>query len=115
MNNERLDRMDKARHFLPEPGPLVVGELIEELRKAQNHLETAWAVIANAGVSLGDWKSMTPDWQEAAEKWRDEWLQMIVTESALEVCFCPVDVQSLSQSKGSPARPKPACGPVSLR
>lgn len=96
--------MDKARHLLPEPGPIVVGELIEELRKAQSHLETAWGVIANAGVSLGDWSSMPPEWQEAAEKWRDDWHQMIVMEPPLEVCFCPVDVQSESMDD------KNACG-----
>lgn len=77
MNNEQLNKMDVARHLLPEPGPEVVGELIAELRKAQDHLETAWGVIANAGVSLGDWSSMTPEWREAAEKWRDEWLRML--------------------------------------
>ena len=77
MNAERLNAMYQARHLLPEPGPEVVMELIAELRKAQDHLETAWGVIANAGVSLGDWNSMTPEWREAAEKWRDEWHRML--------------------------------------
>lgn len=77
MNAEKLNKMDVARYLLPEPGPEVVGELIAELRKAQGHLEIAWGLIANAGVSLGDWNSMTPEWREAAEKWRDEWLGMI--------------------------------------
>jgi len=47
-----------------------------ELRKAQDHLESAWCVIANAGTSLGDWNSMTPEWRGAAEEWRDEWLSV---------------------------------------
>jgi hypothetical protein len=84
MNAEKLNKMDAARHLLPEPGPEVVGELIAELRKAQDHLETAWGVIANAGVSLGDWKSMTPEWQDAAEKWRDEWHKMLSANARLD-------------------------------
>lgn len=58
------------------PIPENVEELKTELRKAQEHLEMAWLVIANAGVSLGDWKSMPPEWQEVAIKWRDQWHQM---------------------------------------
>jgi hypothetical protein len=77
MNIEYLNKMDMCRHLLPEPAPEVVGELITELRKAQEHLEMAWLVISNAGVSLGDWKSMTPEWQEVAIKWRDQWHQML--------------------------------------
>jgi hypothetical protein len=42
-------------------------------------------VIANAGVSLGDWKSMTPEWQEAAEKWRDEWHKMLSANAAADL------------------------------
>jgi hypothetical protein len=53
-----------------------VEELKAELRNAHEHLEMAWCVIANAGVSLGDWKSMTPEWREVAIKWRDQWHQM---------------------------------------
>lgn len=53
-----------------------VEELKEELRKTQEHLEMAWIVIANAGVSLGDWTSMTPEWQKVASNWRDQWHQM---------------------------------------
>ena len=70
-----------ARHLLPEPGPEIVRELIVELRRAKDHLETAWAVIANAGVTLGDWSSMTPEWYEAARKWRDEWHKMISADT----------------------------------
>lgn len=32
-------------------------------------LELAWGVIANAGG--GDWSKETPEWQEAAARWRD--------------------------------------------
>lgn len=30
---------------------------------------TAWAIIANAGE--GDWSRETPDWRDAAVRWRD--------------------------------------------
>jgi hypothetical protein len=33
-------------------------------------LETAWGIIANAGG--GNWHTQTTEWQEAAERWRDE-------------------------------------------
>lgn len=32
-------------------------------------IETAWALIANAGG--GDWDRESPEWREAAAKWRD--------------------------------------------
>lgn len=35
-----------------------------------DHLEAAWGIIANAGG--GDWTTQTPEWREAAERWRDE-------------------------------------------
>lgn len=31
---------------------------------------TAWTIIANA--SEGNWEQETPEWQEAARRWRDE-------------------------------------------
>jgi hypothetical protein len=34
-------------------------------------LEVAWGIIANAGG--GNWKLETPEWQEAAVRWRDEY------------------------------------------
>lgn len=86
MDAERLNKMDQASHLLPEPGSQVVGEMLEELRKMRSHLETAWGVIANAGVSLGDWNSLPPEWREAAEKWRDEWLRLTIpTKPILQV------------------------------
>jgi len=77
MNREKLNKIDATKQLLPDPGPEVVGELIAELRVAQEHLEMAWTVIANAGVPQGDWNSMTPEWRAAAEKWRDVWYKMV--------------------------------------
>lgn len=39
---------------------------IEELDDA---LELAWGIIANA--SGGNWEKESPEWQEAAARWRD--------------------------------------------
>jgi hypothetical protein len=35
----------------------------------QDAIEAAWGIIANAGG--GDWTKETPEWQEAAARWRD--------------------------------------------
>lgn len=35
-------------------------------------LDAAWGIIANAGN--GDWTTQTQEWQDAAAKWRDEYL-----------------------------------------
>jgi hypothetical protein len=80
LNKKTLNKIDVARHLPPQPGPEVVGELVRELRKARDLLDAAWGVIANAGTSLGDWNSMTPEWRGAAEKWRDDWHRMLSAE-----------------------------------
>jgi hypothetical protein len=95
INTDRLNKIEMARHLLSEPGPEIVRELIVELRKAKDHLETAWGVIASAGVSPGDWSSMTPEWYEAARKWRDEWHKMI--------CADPKETHSIS-TESNPAQ-----------
>ena len=38
-------------------------------------LETAWGIIANAGG--GNWDLETPEWKEAAERWRDKYFEQI--------------------------------------
>lgn len=35
----------------------------------------AWTVIANANE--GNWDSTSPEWREAATKWRDAWHEEI--------------------------------------
>lgn len=45
-----------------------------------NHLfETAWGVIANAGG--GDWTRESPEWREAAARWRDAYFDAIQADS----------------------------------
>lgn len=36
-------------------------------------LESAWGVIANAGLHKGSWDHEHPEWVQAAEGWRDRW------------------------------------------
>jgi hypothetical protein len=38
-------------------------------------MEWAWGIIANAGG--GNWDLETPEWQEAAAKWRDAYHEFI--------------------------------------
>ena len=38
-------------------------------KNTDDALDFAWGIIAN--VSSGDWTKQTPEWQEAATKWRD--------------------------------------------
>ena len=42
-------------------------------------LEQAGVVIAN--VSEGDWTKQTPEWQEAARRWRDEVWHALLADS----------------------------------
>lgn len=47
-------------------------------RRASGYLgiiETAWGVIANAGQ--GDWERESPEWKEAAERWRQLYHDML--------------------------------------
>ena len=38
MNTEELNKIDKCRYLLPDPGPEVVGELVQKLREYDKHL-----------------------------------------------------------------------------
>jgi hypothetical protein len=43
---------------------------LEAAQAGRKAIEFAWGIIANAHG--GDWSKATPEWREAAEKWRDE-------------------------------------------
>jgi hypothetical protein len=66
MNNEDQQAI---RHAVREGvcEALAGGVLAESSRI--DLLETAWAIIANAGG--GDWEKESKEWQDAAVKWRD--------------------------------------------
>lgn len=42
----------------------------DEMQNDDPGMEAAWGLIANAHG--GDWSQATPEWREAAERWRDE-------------------------------------------
>jgi len=43
-------------------------------------LELAWGIIANANG--GDWDKATPEWHDAAERWRDRYFAILPTCSS---------------------------------
>jgi hypothetical protein len=45
------------------------------LRIVEDAAEMLWVVLAN--VSGGDWKKQTPEWQEAAARWRDNYFAAV--------------------------------------
>jgi hypothetical protein len=57
-------------------------EIIEKLEtyadrrveEMANAAEMLWVVLAN--VSESDWSKQTPEWQEAAKRWRDNYLNV---------------------------------------
>lgn len=48
--------------------------LNNEVLKLKEGLHWAWSIIANAGS--GNWDLESPEWKEAAEKWRDQSLPL---------------------------------------
>lgn len=46
-------------------------EVAEHVSALNSLLEMAWVIIANA--SGGDWPVQSLEWQQAAERWRDNW------------------------------------------
>jgi len=61
---------------------------IKALAKLTDAMELAWGVIANAHG--GDWENASPEWKQAAEKWRDEqW------HPALEKTICTTSEEAV--------------------
>lgn len=65
----------------PEPDP------------GQELLYTAWTVIANA--SGGDWMKQTPEWREAAERWRDRFHDSLTARSERDTARAEVMAELL--------------------
>ena len=55
--------------------------LVSETEPLADELESAWGIIANAGG--GDWTKETPEWQEAAAKWRDRYHALLMPNAKL--------------------------------
>ena len=50
-----------------------IREIQEDARRdLVDLIDAAWGIIANAGN--GDWLTEHPEWQEAAAKWRDQFI-----------------------------------------
>lgn len=56
--------------------------LMAETAALESKLELAWGIIANAGN--GDWTKETPQWQEAAAKWRDSYTSGVLCPVTLD-------------------------------
>jgi hypothetical protein len=70
MNAEHIQRIDRARHLLPEPGPQVVGELLQELRAYDKHLRVCMGWTQRASeleVSSGMQEAQLDDLASARE------------------------------------------------
>jgi len=65
-----LEKIRVCSHLLPDPGGEVVRDLLEEINRLRDDMETAWGIIANA--YHGDWATAPCEWKEVAERWRDE-------------------------------------------
>ena len=44
--------------------------ILAERDKARHLVDVGWGLVCN--VNNGDWKTQSPEWQEAARKWGDE-------------------------------------------
>lgn len=52
-----------------------------ETAPLEDELEAAWGIIANAGG--GDWQKESPEWREAAAKWRDRYHALLMPNDKL--------------------------------
>jgi hypothetical protein len=64
------DRREVNRYF-----PILRQEIRQAKIESLDVAEMLWVVLAN--VSEGDWTKQTKEWQEAAAKWRDNYLNAI--------------------------------------
>jgi len=56
----------------------VFADILEtEVLKMKDAAEMLWTVVANA--SGGDWLKQSQEWQEAAERWRDNYWKIVST------------------------------------
>jgi thiosulfate reductase cytochrome b subunit len=54
----------------PETAPLLAG-----WTRMADAAEMLWVVLAN--VSGGDWTKQSPEWNEAASRWRDDYFEAL--------------------------------------
>ena len=103
----RAERMEAALHdkrsieavdlALAKYGLVTIPESRERMKDAA---EMLWIVLAN--VSGGDWTKQSQEWQEAAERWRDNYFAVFSSieeepsrgrPSHADGCACPLCIQ----------------------
>lgn len=62
--------------------------LTAEVSRLRDAAEMLWVVLAN--VSGGDWEKQTPEWQEAAARWRDNYYRVAQRPDSLGRIEAPV-------------------------
>ncbi len=73
--------------------------VLRSMKKEQNEaIELAWGLIAN-GYG-GDWSRATPEWRDAAERWRDRFVPDIAARARREAPEELVTVAMLPRSAG---------------
>lgn len=55
----------------------------EEWQRLADSAEMLWVCLAN--VNEGDWTKQTPEWQEAAKRWRDNYFGAVVKKDHSEL------------------------------
>lgn len=65
---------------------LEIQKLTDEIRQKDDAAEMLWVVLAN--VSGGDWEKQTPEWQEAAARWRDNYFDKFCASDRRECPKC---------------------------
>lgn len=55
-----------------------IAELEAENKGMRDAAEMLWVILAN--VSGGDWDKQSDEWQEAAQRWRDNYFQSLAAQ-----------------------------------
>lgn len=104
MNKDRLEKMDKARHLLPEPGNEVVGELITELRKFidfeedEEKIDEALFVLYDYAKIQGAemswlWNSLIDLWDNSEGYVSDAFRKSLYQEIFDQACSATMDYE----------------------
>jgi hypothetical protein len=72
--------------------------VLRQRDEAENGMEIAWGIIANAGG--GDWDKETPEWREAAARWRDEYWPVIMAPLTKRLAAEPSEIERVHSSFG---------------
>jgi len=110
---ESLAWPDEVEHFVAEIEKLLTPSGQEEPPAPPvmaDAAEMLWIVLAN--VSGGDWTKQTPEWQEAAARWRDNHYKALKAAPPVEPPRASYLDGYAAGVKDTEARLKPASPPV---